>query len=165
MEEKEDELSIKFIQKVEISSADKKIGNDLFDFSIQWLPSNEDILVSGNTSLGIVSRDGDGQWSLTLEDAVHHEHPISTLVAISEEILVTYSMEDKAVKVWRFGDDGCKSIWDFKHSLEISSIIYSEKLSSLALLDIKGAVCFLQGDFSKTQEEAEQAEKQRITDE
>ena len=99
--------------------------------------------MSGNNSLGIVSKDEDGKWGINLEDAVHHDHPISTLVAISEEILVTYSMQDKAVKVWRFGNDGCNTIWDFKHSQEISSIIYSEKLSSIALLDVKGAVCVI----------------------
>ena len=38
---------------------------------------------------------------------------------------------------------------------------YSEQLSSMALLDSQGDICVLQGDFEKTQQEAEQVLQQK----
>lgn len=140
-------MTCKFLQKLKITD-DKKVVNPLFDFSITWLPSNEDMLVSGDKSLGVVSKNEEGEWSLSLQELVCHENSISALLAISEEILFTYSMDDKLMKIWRFGDD-CQCIWTFRHSVEITSMCYSE--NNLAFQDFKGSICVLQGDFTKTQ--------------
>lgn len=66
------QMQTKFIQKIQISNDQKNVGNDMFDFSVEWLPSNEDLLVTGNTSLSIISKDEDGQWCLNTEDSVSH---------------------------------------------------------------------------------------------
>ena len=70
---------------------------------------------------------------------------------------MTYSVLEKFVKIWRFGEDGCKCIGKYKHHNELIQFDYSKQVSSMAFLDVQGDVCVLQGDFEKTKEEAEQA--------
>ena len=150
---------------LEVSTRTSSLANPFFDFSIHWLPNSETLLVSGNEQLGFVSKDENEQWSLSLEDSVSHSKPISSLLAISEAILLTYSVEEKTAKIWRFGEEGCECIWRFRHHTEIRSIAYSEQTSSVAFLDIKGEVSVLHGDFSKSEVEVEALMPTKVTDE
>lgn len=67
-------------------------GSESFEFSLQWLPSDEDLLLSGNNELSVISRNEEGEWTMVSEKAVSHSRPISSLFAISDEILLTYSV-------------------------------------------------------------------------
>lgn len=67
------QIESKFVQKIKISKELSIIGNENFDFNLEWLPSNEDLLISGNNSLGIISKDEEGNWAMNIEDSVTHQ--------------------------------------------------------------------------------------------
>ena len=55
--------------------------------SVQWLPDGDSVLVSGNKSLGIVTKDEDDSWDICHEDEISHTKIITSVFAISEEII------------------------------------------------------------------------------
>jgi len=45
---------------------------------------------------------------------ISHDHEITSLQSLTNEILLTYSAGDNIIKVWMLNDEGCKCINSFK---------------------------------------------------
>jgi hypothetical protein len=51
-----------------------------FDLEFQWLQDGETILIPGKKSIGFINKDEDtGEWSITYEDMISHDHEITSL--------------------------------------------------------------------------------------
>ena len=103
--------------------------------SVQWLPDGDSVLVSGNKSLGIVTKDEDDSWDICHEDKISHTKIITSVFAISEEIITTCSGEDGIVKIWRLNQDGCECLKEIKLESPPISILYDNKTKCLAIMD------------------------------
>jgi len=58
--------------------------------------------VSGSKEVGIVSRDHSFEWTMDYEPGINHETPISRVMPLSEERLLTQAQEERVIKIWRF---------------------------------------------------------------
>lgn len=121
--------------------------------SVQWLPDGDSVIVSGNESLGIVTRDED-EWTICHEDKISHSKIITSVFAISEEIITTCSAEDSTIKIWRLNQDGCECLKELKLEAPPISILYDNKTKCLVMMDKSLNLGVLQKDFDKKSEEA-----------
>jgi WD40 repeat protein len=100
--------SLELLSKVKI--CEKKVPAERgFDLEPQWL--NEDtILIPGSKSLGFLSKDEDNEkvWEICHEEQVQHDHEITTIFSLSNEVLISYSQEDSTLKVWLMNEEGAK---------------------------------------------------------
>lgn len=55
---------------------------------------------------------------------------------ISDEILITHSLEEKLIKIWVFEETGCRNLWKIKSDTFIRKILYSFDLQSLIVMDV-----------------------------
>lgn len=158
---KSEDKPVKFLNKIQI--CDKKIDST-YKLDVQWLPDGETILAAGKESLGFVqkSEEDDAEWSITHEESVSHSAPITQILAFSEEILLTHCAAEKSIKIWRFGEEGCDAIWQFKVAKELKQIKYDKDSKTLALLDSDLNIAVVQGDFTKTLEEIQEEEKAKM---
>ena len=127
--------------------------------SIQWLPDGETVIVSGNTSLGIVTRQEDEaeEWSICHEDKISHSNTITSVFAISEEIITTCSGDDGIVKIWRLNQDGCECLKEIKLEAPPISILYDNKTKCLAMMDKSLNLGVMHKDFDLQSEEVAEA--------
>lgn len=65
---------------------------------IQWTHNGSHLLVSGENSLGIISRD---TWEINYSKDFGHKKPITCISWISEAVLVTAGL-DKIIKIYDF---------------------------------------------------------------
>jgi WD40 repeat protein len=122
--------------------------------SVQWLPDGDSVIVSGNTSLGIVTRDeDDGEWSICHEDKISHSKIITSVFAISEELITTCSGDDSTVKIWRLNQDGCECLKEIKLEAPPISILYDNKTKCLVMMDKSLNLGVMQKDFDSKSEE------------
>lgn len=129
--------------------------------SVQWLPDGDSVLVSGNKSLGIVTKDEDDSWDICHEDKISHTKIITSVFAISEEIITTCSGEDGIVKIWRLNQDGCECLKEIKLEAPPISILYDNKTKCLAIMDKSLNLGLLQKDFESKAEEAPAAVEEK----
>lgn len=120
--------------------------------SIQWLPDGESIIVSGNSSLGIISKHEDDQWFISHEDKISHTNIITSVLAISEQILITCSGDDGIIKIWRLSQDGCECLKEIKMDLPPISIIYDNQSKCLAVMDTSLNLGIFHKDFDSDEE-------------
>ena len=65
------------------------------------------MIVSGNQYCGFIQIDEDElDVEVNHQDVIAHSKEITSLVKINEEVMATYSNEDKMVKVWRINGEG-----------------------------------------------------------
>jgi WD40 repeat protein len=67
-------------------------------FEIQWTPDGSHLLVSGELSLGILTRDS---WDLNYSKDFGHKKPISCIQWLSDTVLATAGL-DKIIKIFDF---------------------------------------------------------------
>lgn len=87
------------------------------------------------------------QWSKIKEDRIYHSTEITSLMSLSNEILMTYSHQDQVVKVWKLGEEVCDCFKEFKLKNKVTSIKYDSASKSIAIFDEKCNIGLLQYDF------------------
>ena len=92
-----------------IKLADKKVIPDrTVDLEMQWLVDGETLLIPGQNMINILNfNNEEDTWDRSDVEQVFHSHPISSLLSISNEVLLTYSDSDKVMKIWRMDEEGC----------------------------------------------------------
>lgn len=98
MPSQEDDSKIRvLIKKVKITKAKvETFGQNPLE--IQWTHDGSHLLVSGENSLGIISRD---TWEINYSKDFGHKKPITCISWISEAVLVTAGL-DKIIKIYDF---------------------------------------------------------------
>lgn len=166
------EDKLEFLTKIKI--CDKKVPVDKsFDLEMQWL-SEETLLVPGKTSLGFLQKDEDDEkvWEACYEERVSHATEITTVMKISNEVLISYSQDDSVLKVWRLNDDGCACLYEFKFQNPIISIKYDNQSKTLACMDCECRIGVFQKDLigaqpldsatAKAEEEADEIDLENV---
>ena len=149
----EDQSSVSLLSKIKI--CEKAVKADrAFEFGVQWLQGTaqgqETIIVSGNTCIGAVQRgEEDGtEWALSLEERVAHDNVISSLFAISEEVLVTHSYDDSLIRIWRINEEGFSCLSEIKLKKPAISMEYDNRTKCLAVMDVDHQIGIFKRDFS-----------------
>jgi len=78
---------------------------------------------------------------------ISHDHEITSIQSLTNEILLTYSSTDTLIKVWRLDDEGCKALNSFKLKQPAISIAYDNKSKALAIMDNECKLGVYQQDF------------------
>lgn len=86
------------MKKIKISKS-KIAPFDKNSLEVTWSPDGSQLLVSGETVLGIIKRNE--KWDLSYSTTIVHKNPISVITWINESILATASL-DKSIKIWNF---------------------------------------------------------------
>lgn len=114
------------------------------------------MIVSGNQYCGFIQFDEDdlGSVEVNHQEIISHAKEITSLVKINDEIMATYSMEDKVIKVWRINGSGveCLNKIELKH--KAISIQYDNMTKTLAVMDTQCNIGIFQRDYTKDQEAA-----------
>ncbi len=85
------------VKKIKIT----KLKHEAFGtnpFEISWTPDGSALLVSGENTLGVVSRDS---WELHYSKDFGHKKPITCVSWLTETVLATAGL-DKIIKIWHF---------------------------------------------------------------
>lgn len=109
------------------------------------------MIVSGNQYCGFIQFDEDELDSVEVnhQDIISHGKEITSLVKINDEIMATYSMDDKVIKVWRINGSGveCLNKIELKH--KAISIQYDNMTKTLAVMDTQCNIGIFQRDYTK----------------
>jgi hypothetical protein len=105
--------------------------------------------------LAFVQKDEDdeNQWNLTLEERVCHDHVISSLFAITDEVLVTHSYDDSVIKVWRLNDEGFNCLTNIKLKSPALTMTYDKGIKCLAVMDSECKIGVYHKDYIGSNEE------------
>lgn len=103
----QDQENVEFLEKVKMTN--KRVPQDsTFDLKFQWLDDGETILIPGNTHIVFVQKDDDSEkWNKIEEERINHKTEITSIMSISNEILLTYSQQDQTMKIWKLDEEGC----------------------------------------------------------
>lgn len=157
--------SIEFLTKIKI--CDKKVPADrTFDLEVQWL-SEETLLIPGKKELGFLQKDENDEkvWESCYEERVAHASEISTVMKLSNEILVSYSQADSNLKVWRLSDEECSCLYNMKFENPLIAIRYDNQSKTLACMDNECKIGVLSKDLvDGAQEETEEADEIDVND-
>jgi len=137
------------LSKVKICDTSVK-AERAFEFGVQWLPDGETIIVSGNKCIGFVQKgeEDETEWAFSLEERVAHDNVISSLFAISEEILVTHSYDDSLIRIWLINADGFSCLNEIKLKKPAVSMEYDNRTKCLAVMDSDHQIGIFKRDFS-----------------
>lgn len=89
---------------------------------VAWSPDGSQLMVSGETSLGIVKRN---TWELTYSKEVGHKKEISCIQWLSEETFATAGL-DNMIKIW--DAKTMKLLYFIQAAREITSLQYCQKV-------------------------------------
>ena len=73
---------------------------------------------------------------------------MSSLFAISDQILVTHSQEDRVLRIWEIGDEGAECLHQLKLQNPVISMLYDNRTKCLAVMDKECKIGVFQRDFS-----------------
>lgn len=142
--------AVEFITKFKIT--DRRVTADV-DLRFEILDDGETILIPGQKHLVFVQLDEDtNEWTKIEEPRINHNHEITSLLSISNEVLLSYSAQDQMVKIWRLGDDLCECFKQFTLANKATSIKYDPVSKCLAVMDDKCHIGIYQFDFEKGKE-------------
>ena len=115
------------LAKIDICE-EKVLPDKSFGLQMQWL-SDETLLIPGQNCLGFLSKDEDDEtvWEPCYEERVQHPKLITSVIKLSNEVLITYSKEDSLLKIWRLNEEGCSCIYEMQYEKPLVSICYDEK--------------------------------------
>lgn len=90
---------------------------------VTWSPDGSYILVSGEPTLGMVTRDS---WEITYSKDFGHKKAISCIVWLTDNVFATAGL-DKVVKIWDYAK---KSLLNFFISAnEVLQVSYCQKVT------------------------------------
>jgi hypothetical protein len=124
--------------------------------------------VSGKETLQIIQMDSEDDriWHVSSEDSIKHNCPITSILALSEEVLVTYSDGDRCVKMWQFVDQGCKLLKQTNLDESITQLKYHPQSDLIFTMDTKARIGYCEGGVSqKTIPRKEMKEEEEEVDE
>jgi hypothetical protein len=129
---------------------DKRVPQDrAFDLKFQWLEDGETILIPGEKHLVFVQKDDEtNQWGKIEEEKISHKTEITSILSISNEILMTYSNQDQPVKIWKLDDEGCNCLHEKRLEAKALSFKYDNETMTLAIFDEKCHISVVQWDFA-----------------
>ena len=96
------------------------------------------------------------------QDVIAHSKEITSLVKINEEVMATYSNEDKMVKVWRINGEGVTCLNEVQLKHKAISIQYDNMTKTLAVMDTECNIGIFQKDYSGEGEQIVQEEKVEV---
>lgn len=163
----EDHTSASLMTKVRISS--KKVATDRTqEMEFEWVGDGSEemflILVPGQKHLNVIVKDDedDKSWEVQEEDRVSHDHEITFIKSISNEILLTYSSVDTTLKVWRLNENECTNMFTIKLKLPAIAIQYDINSKMLVVMDNECKLSYLHQDLTSDKVEPVEAEEEEI---
>jgi hypothetical protein len=112
------------------------------------------MIVSGNQYCGFIQIDEDElDVEVNHQDVIAHSKEITSLVKINEEVMATYSNEDKMVKVWRINGEGVTCLNEVQLKHKAISIQYDNMTKTLAVMDTECNIGIFQKDYSGEEEQ------------
>ena len=95
----------------------------------------------------MMDEDDETSWSLNMNESISHNTEISSLLAISDQILVTHSQEDCILKIWEIGSEGADCLYQFKLVIPLISMLYDHSTKCLAVMDKQCRIAVFKRDF------------------
>lgn len=99
--------------------------------------------------------DDETSWNLNMNESISHNTEISSLLAISDQILVTHSQEDCVLKIWEIGSEGADCLFQFKLDLPLISMMYDHSIKCLAVMDKQCRIALFKKDFISADEQSQ----------
>jgi hypothetical protein len=81
-----------------------------------------------------------------------HGKEITSLVKINDEVMATYSVDNKELKIWRINGEGVNCLNQIQLKNKAISIQYDNQTKTLAVLDSCCNIGIFQKDYSNEQE-------------
>jgi len=81
------------------------------------------------------------------EERICHNFEITSLMSINNEVLLTYSMQDQMVKIWRLGGEECTCFKEFKLKVKAICFEFDATSNCLAFMDTNCHIGTFQYDF------------------
>lgn len=105
--------------------------------------------------MGFVAKgESETEWELEFQEMISHEHEITGILKINDEVMATHSSEDKVVKIWCINEEGCECLNEFKIKNPVMAMEYDNHSKCLAIMDTECRIGLFKKDFSKGAVEA-----------
>ena len=86
------------------------------------------------------------------------------MVKINDEVMATYSNEDKVIKVWRINGEGVNCLNEVQLKHKAISIQYDNMTKTMAVMDTECNIGIFQKDYSDEEEIVQETKKVEVTD-
>lgn len=84
---------------------------------------------------------------------IEHDKEITGILKINDEIMATFSSEDKVIKIWCINEEGCNCLHEIKINNHIMAMEYDNHTKCLAVMDTECKIAIFKRDFTKGAEE------------
>ena len=90
---------------------------------------------------------------------IAHNSEISSIIKINDEIMATYSSNDKFIKVWKINAEGVECLNEIQLKKSAISIAYDNMTKTLAVMDSDCNIGIFQKDYTSAEDKASSEEK------
>lgn len=91
-------------------------------------------------------------WGTIEEKRIFHKQDITSVLSISDEILLTYSQLDQVIKIWKLEGEECNCMNEIKLKNKAISIQFDSISQCLAIMDDQCQIGAIQRDFVNNKE-------------